>query len=52
MVSRQEVLARLFDLLAARTRRMPEDSATKSRDYGRGYAQAIRDVLEILEPES
>lgn len=31
-------------------RQLPEDEATKSRDYGRGYAQAIRDVLAILEP--
>lgn len=27
---------------------LPETSATKSRDYGRGYAQAVRDVLDLL----
>lgn len=28
--------------------RLPEVNATKSRDYGRGYAQAIRDVVSVL----
>lgn len=28
---------------------MPEQGATTSRDYGRGYAQAIRDVKRMLE---
>jgi hypothetical protein len=32
-----------------RIKALPEAEATKSRDYGRGYAQAIRDVLEILD---
>lgn len=27
---------------------MPEQGATGSRDYGRGYAQAIRDVEALL----
>lgn len=27
----------------------PEDAATSSRDYGRGYAQAIRDVRAALD---
>ena len=44
-------IARTFALgLAEAIRALPEDGATKSRDYGRGYAQAIRDVLELLEP--
>jgi len=30
---------------------LPEENATKSRDYGRGYAQAIRDVLKLLDKE-
>lgn len=29
---------------------LPERNATGSRDFGRGYAQAIRDVLAIVEP--
>lgn len=28
---------------------LPEGGATGSRDFGRGYAQAIRDVLALLE---
>ena len=27
----------------------PAEHATLSRDYGRGYAQAIRDVKELLQ---
>lgn len=30
----------------------PEDHATSSRDYGRGYAQAIRDVHAAIEEPS
>lgn len=29
----------------------PEEAATSSRDYGRGYAQAIRDVRAALDQE-
>jgi hypothetical protein len=36
-------------LLGIRIRQLPEDGANKSRDAGRGYAQAIQDVLELLE---
>lgn len=32
-----------------RIRLLPELEATKSRDYGRGYAEAIKDALAILE---
>lgn len=42
----------LLDLVAAAIRRLPEDGATKSRDYGRGYGQAIRDVLTLIEDPS
>lgn len=28
----------------------PEDHATKSRDYGRGFADAIKRVREALRP--
>lgn len=28
---------------------LPESHASGSRDFGRGYAQAIRDVLALLE---
>ena len=28
---------------------LPESGATGSRDFGRGYSQAIRDVLALLE---
>lgn len=28
---------------------LPEDEATGSRDFGRGYAKAIRDVLGLLD---
>lgn len=35
----------LVDHIAA----LPESAATGSRDFGRGYAQAIRDVLALLE---
>lgn len=35
---------RLDDFL----RGMPKDGATKSRDYGRGYAQAVRDVQALI----
>lgn len=37
---------RLRDALS----RLPEDGATKSRDNGRGYAQAVRDVLDLIAP--
>ena len=30
----------------------PENAATSSRDYGRGYAQAIRDVREALDNDA
>lgn len=35
--------------IANRVRNLPADGATTSRDYGRGYAQACRDVIELLE---
>lgn len=35
-------------LCDARIARLPEEHATKSRDFGRGYSQAIYDVLTIL----
>lgn len=28
---------------------LAEENATKSRDFGRGYALAIRDVLELIQ---
>lgn len=28
---------------------LPEEEATVSRDFGRGYAKAIRDVLGLIE---
>lgn len=28
---------------------MPETAAVGSRDFGRGYAKAIRDVQEVIE---
>jgi hypothetical protein len=28
---------------------LPEESATGSRDFGRGYAKAVRDVLGLLD---
>lgn len=28
--------------------KLPELNATKSRDYGRGYAQAVKDIVAIL----
>jgi hypothetical protein len=31
---------------------LAEDNATKSRDFGRGYALAIRDVLALLAADS
>lgn len=41
--------------LAIRVRQVldldPADHATKSRDYGRGYAEALRQVKEILSVE-
>lgn len=36
-------------LLQTRIAALPEQNPTKSRDYGRGYAQAIRDVQELLK---
>ena len=30
-------------------RALPAQEATKSRDYGRGYAQAVKDVLRLLD---
>lgn len=32
----------------ARIEALPEAAATRSRDYGRGYAQAVRDVVHLL----
>ena len=34
--------------LGERILALPEQHATKSRDYGRGYAQAVRDVYDLL----
>jgi hypothetical protein len=34
--------------LADKIESWPEQHATRSRDYGRGYAQAIRDVQAAL----
>lgn len=31
---------------------LPEHNATGSRDFGRGYAQAIRDVLDLIEADT
>lgn len=42
----------LSDSIKARIDRiaeLPAENASKSRDFGRGYAQAIRDVIEIIE---
>lgn len=33
----------------AKVRALPEAEATPGRDFGRGYAMAIRDVLELFE---
>jgi hypothetical protein len=30
---------------------LPEKNATGSRDFGRGYAAAIRDVLDLMYRE-
>lgn len=35
--------------LVAHIAALPESHATGSRDFGRGYAQAVRDVLALLE---
>jgi hypothetical protein len=32
--------------------RLPEENASASRDYGRGYAKAIRDVTALLTAEA
>lgn len=37
-----------LERLIAEIQRLPEDAATSSRDFGRGYAQAVRDVEQIL----
>lgn len=37
--------------LRAQIAALPETEATKSRDYGRGYAQAIKDVLAVLDSD-
>ena len=39
----------LLTTIRARVRELPEDGATSSRDYGRGYAQAVKDVLALLQ---
>ena len=38
--------------LGARIKALPEQAANKSRNYGRGYAQAIRDVLALIEKDN
>ena len=40
-------LADLRDRIAS----LPEDNATGSRDFGRGYAKAVRDILELLDED-
>lgn len=40
---------RRAESLVERIAALPEQSATSSRDYGRGYARAIKDVLDLLE---
>jgi hypothetical protein len=44
----REAVELALQSLRPRLERLPADGATTSRDYGRGYAQAIRDVLELL----
>jgi len=39
--ARQWIKDRITDL--------PEQNATSGRDFGRGYAKAVKDVLDILE---
>ena len=38
----------MIDRLIQDITNLPADRATGSRDFGRGYAQAIRDVLELI----
>lgn len=35
--------------LRDRLEALPEQGATSGRDFGRGYSQAIRDVLQLIE---
>lgn len=39
----------LHPSIKAAIRRLPSDNATSSRDFGRGYAHAIQDVLDLLK---
>ena len=48
----KEYVARLHDRIDAALAISPEDHATKSRDYGRGFAEAIRQVREALNTTS
>jgi hypothetical protein len=40
---------RIAYVMAEHVRRLPEHNATSSRDFGRGYAHAVREVLALLE---
>lgn len=48
---RHPVSPRLAEGIVDKIAALPEREATKSRDYGRGYAQAVRDVLALLAEE-
>lgn len=37
--------------LSDKIKALPEQGATKSRDFGRGYSQAIKDVLALMQVE-
>lgn len=44
----QDAITLVLNAFGEEVRALPELGATKSRDFGRGYAVAIRDVMTLL----
>jgi len=43
---------RWADSIVAKIKTLPPENATGSRDFGRGYMQAVKDIIEIIEREN
>ena len=42
---------RWADSIVAKIKTLPPENATGSRDFGRGYMQAVKDIIAIVESE-
>lgn len=44
----RDAITQILNAFGDEVRAMPELAATKSRDFGRGYAMAVQDVVTLL----